>query len=153
MKKVPEFKSEAEEFEFWSTADSTEYTDWSQAKRVKFINLKPTLRTISVRLPVAMVEDLKILANQRDVPYQSLLKVFLAERLERERSARRRRVSANGVNAMIGVLGRCFEIKRAVEPVSVKTAINLIGASSAAWQINSATVSATVPAMSWTAAS
>jgi predicted DNA binding CopG/RHH family protein len=91
MKKVPEFKSEAEEFEFWSTADSTEYTDWSQAKRVKFINLKPTLRTISVRLPVAMVEDLKILANQRDVPYQSLLKVFLAERLERERSARRRR--------------------------------------------------------------
>jgi predicted DNA binding CopG/RHH family protein len=91
MKKVPEFKSEAEEFEFWSTADSTEYTDWPQAKRVKFINLKPTLRTISVRLPVAMVEDLKILANQRDVPYQSLLKVFLAERLERERSARRRR--------------------------------------------------------------
>jgi predicted DNA binding CopG/RHH family protein len=91
MKKVPEFKSEAEEFEFWSTADSTEYVDWSQAKRVKFVNLKPTLRTISVRLPVAMVEDLKILANQRDVPYQSLLKVFLAERLERERGQKRRR--------------------------------------------------------------
>jgi predicted DNA binding CopG/RHH family protein len=86
MKKVPEFKSEAEEFEFWSTADSTEYVDWSRAKRVKFVNLKPTLRTISVRLPVAMVEDLKILANQRDVPYQSLLKVFLAERLEREKA-------------------------------------------------------------------
>jgi predicted DNA binding CopG/RHH family protein len=89
MKKVPEFRSEAEEFEFWSTADSTEYVDWSQAKRVKFVNLKPTLRTISVRLPVAMVEDLKVLANQRDVPYQSLLKVFLAERLERERLHRR----------------------------------------------------------------
>jgi predicted DNA binding CopG/RHH family protein len=89
MKKVPEFKSEDEEFEFWSTADSTEYVDWPQAKRVKFVKLKPTLRTISVRLPVAMVEDLKILANQRDVPYQSLLKVFLAERLDREKARRR----------------------------------------------------------------
>jgi predicted DNA binding CopG/RHH family protein len=92
MKKVPEFKTEDEEFEFWSLtgkgADSTEYVDWSQAKRVKFVKLKPTLRTISVRLPVAMVEDLKILANQRDVPYQSLLKVFLAERLEREKTRR-----------------------------------------------------------------
>jgi predicted DNA binding CopG/RHH family protein len=89
MKKVPEFKSEEEEFEFWSTADSTEYVDWSKAERAKLVNLKPTLRTISVRLPVAMVEDLKILANQRDVPYQSLLKVFLAERLEREKARRR----------------------------------------------------------------
>jgi predicted DNA binding CopG/RHH family protein len=89
MKKVPEFKTEAESFEFWSKADSTEYVDWSQAKRAKFVNLKPTLRTISVRLPVAMVEDLKIMANQRDVPYQSLLKVFLAERLEREKVRRR----------------------------------------------------------------
>ena len=88
MKKVPEFKNEAEEFEFWSTADSTEYIDWSKAQRVKFVKLKPTLRTISVRLPVSMVEDLKILANQRDVPYQSLLKVFLAERLMRERQRR-----------------------------------------------------------------
>jgi predicted DNA binding CopG/RHH family protein len=91
MKKAPEFKNEAEEFEFWSKADSTEYIDWSHAKRVKFVKLKPALRTISVRLPVSMVEDLKILANQRDVPYQSLLKVFLAERLERERSLKRRR--------------------------------------------------------------
>lgn len=89
MKKIPEFKSEAEEFEFWSTADSTEYIDWSQAKRAKFVKLKPTLRTISVRLPVSMVEDLKIMANQRDVPYQSLLKMFLAERLEREKAQRR----------------------------------------------------------------
>jgi predicted DNA binding CopG/RHH family protein len=89
MKEVPEFKNEDEEFDFWSKADSTEYIDWSQAKQVKLVNLKPTLRTISVRLPVAMVEDLKILANQRDVPYQSLLKVFLAERLEREKARRR----------------------------------------------------------------
>lgn len=92
-KKIPEFKTEAEEFEFWSStgpgADSTEYVDWSQAKRTKFPNLKPTLRTISVRLPVAMIEDLKILANQRDVPYQSLLKVFLAERLAAERKLRK----------------------------------------------------------------
>jgi predicted DNA binding CopG/RHH family protein len=90
MKKpIPEFRSEAEEFEFWSStgpgADSPEYIDWSKAKRARLPKLKPTLRTISVRLPVAMIEDLKILANQRDVPYQSLLKVFLAERLEAER--------------------------------------------------------------------
>lgn len=94
MKKaIPEFKSQAQEFEFWSSsgkgADSTAYVDWSQAKRTRLPNLKPSLRTISVRLPVAMIEDLKILANQRDVPYQSLLKVFLAERLERERGQRR----------------------------------------------------------------
>jgi predicted DNA binding CopG/RHH family protein len=90
---IPKFKNDAEEFEFWSStgagADSTKYLDWSPAKRAKFPNLKPTLRTISVRLPVAMIEDLKILANKRDVPYQSLLKVFLAERLEKERKLRR----------------------------------------------------------------
>jgi predicted DNA binding CopG/RHH family protein len=90
MKKtIPEFKNEDEEFEFWSStgkgSDSTGYLDWSKAQRTKFPNLRPSLRTISVRLPVAMIEDLKILANQRDVPYQSLLKVFLAERLEAER--------------------------------------------------------------------
>jgi predicted DNA binding CopG/RHH family protein len=90
-KKIPEFKNEAEEFAFWSKADSTEYVDWSKAKPAKFPNLKPTLRTISVRLPVAMVEDLKILANQRDVPYQSLMKVFLAERVEQERRPGRKR--------------------------------------------------------------
>jgi predicted DNA binding CopG/RHH family protein len=90
-KKTPEFESEEDEFKFWSKADSTEYVDWSKAKPAKFPNLKPTLRTISVRLPVAMVEDLKILANQRDVPYQSLMKVFLAERVEQERRPVRKR--------------------------------------------------------------
>jgi predicted DNA binding CopG/RHH family protein len=89
-KKIPEFRNEEEEFEFWSKADSTEYLDWSKAKRAKFPNLKPTLRTISVRLPVSMVENLKILANERDVPYQSLLKIFLAERVEQERRPARR---------------------------------------------------------------
>lgn len=84
-KPVPKFRSEDDEREFWSSQDSTEYIDWRSAKRQKLPQLKPTLRTISVRLPVSMIEDLKILANRRDVPYQSLLKVFLAERLQEER--------------------------------------------------------------------
>jgi predicted DNA binding CopG/RHH family protein len=87
-KKLPEFKSEDAEREFWATADSTEYVDWQSGRRQKFVHLKPSLRTISLRLPVSMIEDLKILANRRDVPYQSLLKVFLAERLARERQPR-----------------------------------------------------------------
>ena len=83
-KKIPEFCSEDRERRFWANQDSTEYIDWSRAKRRKLPELKPSLRTISLRLPVSMIEDLKTLANKRDVPYQSLLKVFLAERLERE---------------------------------------------------------------------
>jgi len=84
-KPIPEFRNEDEERTFWAAHDSTEFMDWQTARRHKFPNLKPTLRTISLRLPVSMIEDLKILANKRDVPYQSLLKVFLAERLEKER--------------------------------------------------------------------
>lgn len=84
-KAIPEFATEDEERKFWATADSTRYVDWSAGKRRKLVQLRPTLRTISLRLPVAMIEDLKILANRRDVPYQSLLKVFLAERLAAER--------------------------------------------------------------------
>ena len=95
-KSIPEFKNEAEEFAFWSAegpgADSTELIDWSKARTVQMPDLKPTLRTISLRLPVSMIEELKRLANQSDVPYQSLLKVFLAERLDEERA--RRRVTA-----------------------------------------------------------
>ena len=72
-------------YQFWAGHDSTKFIDWQSARRRKFPNLKPTLRTISVRLPVSMIEDLKVLANKKDVPYQSLLKVFLAERLEKER--------------------------------------------------------------------
>jgi predicted DNA binding CopG/RHH family protein len=87
-KPIPEFTSEDDERKFWATADSTEYLDWTGGTRRKFVNLKPSLKTISLRLPVSMIEDLKILANQRDVPYQSLLKVFLAERLMRERQRR-----------------------------------------------------------------
>lgn len=84
-KTIPKFISEAEEQSFWSKNDSTEFVDWSSAKPIKLPKLRPSLRTISLRLPVAMIEDLKVLANQRDVPYQSLLKVFLAERIQLER--------------------------------------------------------------------
>jgi predicted DNA binding CopG/RHH family protein len=84
-KKLPKFNSEDEERKFWARADSTKYLDWSSSKRKKLVNLKPSVRTISLRLPVSMLEDLKIQANRRDVPYQSLLKVYLAERLAQER--------------------------------------------------------------------
>ena len=84
MKKIPKFSSEAEEQKFWKEADSTDYIDWSKAKRVVFPNLKPSLKTISIRLPESMIEELKVLANKRDVPYQSLLKIFLAEKVNEE---------------------------------------------------------------------
>ena len=82
--KIPKFKNESEEREFWSTHSSIEYVDWSKAKSVSFPNLKPSLKTISLRLPKSMLEEIKLLANKRDVPYQSLLKIFLAERIDRE---------------------------------------------------------------------
>ena len=84
MKQTPKFKSEEEERSFWAENDSTEYVDWSTAKRAVFPNLKPSTKTISLRLPQAMLEELKLLANKRDVPYQSLVKMFLAERIETE---------------------------------------------------------------------
>jgi len=86
-KRIPKFKDEAAEREFWSREDSTQYVDWSRAQTVTLVNLKPTLRTISLRLPEAMIAELKLLANKRDVPYQSLLKVFLAERIREELSS------------------------------------------------------------------
>jgi predicted DNA binding CopG/RHH family protein len=96
-KPIPSFRSEDAEREFWVTADSTEYFDWSKARRAVFPNLKPSTATISLRLPQGMLDELKVLANQRDVPYQSLLKVFLSERIASERGRprlRRRRASA-----------------------------------------------------------
>ena len=84
LKPIPEFRSEAEEREFWETHDSTDYVDWSRAERVAFPNLAPSTETISLRLPSALLADVKILANKRDVPYQSLLKVFLKERVAAE---------------------------------------------------------------------
>jgi predicted DNA binding CopG/RHH family protein len=88
MKKgVPSFKSQDEERDYWASHDSTEHVDWSAARRVLLPNLKPSLKTISVRLPQSMINELKVLANRRDVPYQSLMKVFLAERIEQELSS------------------------------------------------------------------
>ncbi|MGD0662315.1 MAG: BrnA antitoxin family protein [Syntrophorhabdales bacterium] len=83
-KKIPQFKNEEEERDFWQSHDSTEYVDWKKAKRVTLANLKPSVKTISLRLPESMLEKLKLLANKRDVPYQSLVKVFLADRIEEE---------------------------------------------------------------------
>ena len=83
-KQIPKFKNEDEEREFWSKADSTDYVDWSKGKRVVFPKLKPSVKTISLRLPEALLEELKMLANKKDVPYQSLLKVYLAEKVGEE---------------------------------------------------------------------
>ena len=84
LKPISKFETEAQEQEVWSAHDSTDYVDWSPAQRVTFGRLKPSTQTISIRLPAALLEDLKLLANKRDVPYQSLLKIFLAERVAQE---------------------------------------------------------------------
>lgn len=86
-KKIPKFRSEDEERKFWATQNSTEYVDWKKAKRVVLPELKPSLKTISLRLPQSMLEELKLLAHKRDVPYQSLLKIFLSERIQKELKA------------------------------------------------------------------
>ena len=80
-KKLPAFASEAEEREFWETHDSSEYLDWSRAQRVTLPNLKPTTQSISLRLPISLLESIKAAANSRDVPYQSLIKIWLSEKL------------------------------------------------------------------------
>jgi len=80
-KAIPQFASEAEERAFWETNDSSEYLDWTQAKRVTLPNLKPSTKTISLRLPQHMLDSIKAAANSRDVPYQSLIKVWLQEKL------------------------------------------------------------------------
>ncbi|MGH7571923.1 MAG: BrnA antitoxin family protein [Gemmatimonadota bacterium] len=86
----PRFRSEDQERAFWAEHDVVDYFDWDRAVPGSFPALKPSTTTISVRLPEAMLAELKALANERDVPYQSLLKVFLAERIAREREARRK---------------------------------------------------------------
>jgi predicted DNA binding CopG/RHH family protein len=77
-----EFRDEAEERQFWETHDSSSYVDWSKAERVRLPNLKPSTRSISLRLPLALLERIKIAANKRDVPYQSLIKTWLAEKAD-----------------------------------------------------------------------
>ena len=85
IKPLPAFRSETEESAFWETHDTTEYVDWSRAKLGYFPDLRTPTETISLRVPAGLLAELKILANKRDVPYQSLMKVFLAERVARER--------------------------------------------------------------------
>ena len=80
-KAIPRFKNEAEERAFWESQDSSAYVDWSKAKRAVLPNLKPTTRTISLRLPQHLLDSIKAAANARDVPYQSLIKVWLQEKL------------------------------------------------------------------------
>jgi len=87
MKNIPNFENEDKEWEFWAEADSSEYIDWKKAKKIVLHNLKPSVKTISLRIPESMLEEIKLLANKRDVPYQSLMKIFLSERIDKELSA------------------------------------------------------------------
>lgn len=86
-KDIPKFRNEKEEREFWRKSDSTPYVDWTRARKAILPNLEPSVRNISIRLPESMLEELKLLANRRDVPYQSLMKIYLAERIRRELAA------------------------------------------------------------------
>lgn len=83
-KKIPKFRNQDEEGAFWANRDSTEYLNWKKAEKATFSNLKPSTKTISVRLPESLLEALKLIANKRDVPYQSLVKIFLADRIREE---------------------------------------------------------------------
>jgi predicted DNA binding CopG/RHH family protein len=85
--KIPAFKSEAEERAFWEKHDSTDYVDWSKAKKAIMPNLNPTTTTISLRLPDALLDRIKVEANKRDMPYQSLIKAWLAQDIEEHRGA------------------------------------------------------------------
>jgi predicted DNA binding CopG/RHH family protein len=80
-KRIPKFRNEAEERKFWETHDTEGLVDWSTAQRVRFPNLKPSTKSISLRLPLSLLEQIKVEANKRDVPYQSLIKVWLAEKV------------------------------------------------------------------------
>ena len=82
VKKLPEFQTEADEREFWESQDSTDYLDWGEAERDRMPNLKPSTKTISLRLPLSLLERIKIEADKRDMPYQSLIKAWLAEDVE-----------------------------------------------------------------------
>jgi predicted DNA binding CopG/RHH family protein len=86
IKTVPKFKSEAEEREFWESNDSSDFVDWSKAKRVSMPNLKPSTKTISLRLPEGLLDSIKVEANKRDMPYQSLIKSWLADDVKQSRN-------------------------------------------------------------------
>lgn len=83
-REIPRFTNEDEEREFWASHDSTDYVDWDEASAAVFPQLKPTTKSISLRLPLPMLNELRLLANKRDVPYQSLIKMFLHDRIDQE---------------------------------------------------------------------
>ncbi len=89
LKKIPKFENDDEERDFWDNHDSTEYIDWSNSETAVFPNLKASTNSISIRLPSSLLARMKELANQKDIPYQSLMKVFLSERVEQELNMRK----------------------------------------------------------------
>ncbi|NOZ47156.1 MAG: hypothetical protein GXO79_10300 [Chlorobi bacterium] len=84
VKKIPVFKNEDEERSFWSNHDASDYVVWDKSEKVRFSNLKPTTKVISLRLPEYILDELKLLAHKQDVPYQSLIKIFLKDRINQE---------------------------------------------------------------------
>ena len=81
LKKIPKFKSEEAEQKFWGKNDVTDFFDTSKAVKVKLAKLRPTIKTISIRLPESLIEEIKLIANKQDVPYQSMLKILLSEKV------------------------------------------------------------------------
>lgn len=86
LKKIPKFRSESEEKIFWQKNDTSDFIDWKKAEKISFPNLKPSVRSISLRLPESMLNDLKVIANKKDIPYQSLMKIFISEKIKEEYS-------------------------------------------------------------------
>jgi predicted DNA binding CopG/RHH family protein len=84
LKEIPNFNSEDVEREFWLKEDSTDYVEWEKGESTVLPNLKPTTRTISLRISESMLNEIRLIANKRDVPYQSLIKIFLKERIDQE---------------------------------------------------------------------
>jgi predicted DNA binding CopG/RHH family protein len=97
LREIPRISGEDAERDFWSAADSTDHIDWSKASRASFPNLKPSLKTISLRMPEAMLDRLKAMANERDVPFQSLTKVILSERNAKELVSRAKAATRSAI--------------------------------------------------------
>lgn len=125
LKKTPTFANEKEEREFWQTHDSTEYVDWSKARKVTFPNLKPTTQSISLRLPQWMLQEIKNIANRQDVPYQSLIKVWLSESLAQVNTARatRKKLGKKLTTPRRGGL----RVKKSASPVALTPTKSTIG--------------------------
>jgi len=95
MKRIPLFNNEEEERDFWQSHDSTDYIDWKKAEKITLANLKPSIKTISLRPPESMIEELKLLANKRNIPYLTLVKVFLSDRIAQELTLKGHNSSTN----------------------------------------------------------